>query len=431
MVMKMRYFLVGIKGTGMAALACLLQDDGHEVMGLDVDNELFTENELRKRKITIYPFSYRDFKDIDLFIIGHEHMEKEAHEEIKRKNFPWIEYHHFVSSYAKKKISIAVSGTHGKTTTVGMLYEALHSFHPTSMLRGDGVGIGGRNANYFVFEACEYQKHFLVYYPDSLMITNIDYDHVETYPSKEQYQETFAQYARHAKEVFLPYEEKEKIIHPHIITFGLQKEADYACVDAKQTTKGIEGTLMYGKGKKFHFFLPFFGEHNLMHALAVFAYLDTHHYDLEKGYAALTKFTSVKRRMAVTIKNDDVFIDDYAHHPKEIEATLQAVRAMYPSHKVVIFFKPDRYYRLLTFKEDFIHALSLADESYVFPLYERVKGYHDSRILCEKGNIQYLENESELLKLHFACIPMVFLYVSSKKMKNWMANIEKIRESAD
>lgn len=196
----------------------------------------------------------------------------------------------------------------------------------------------------------------------------------------------------------------------------------------KTNGKGIGGTLLY-KDQSLPFFLPFYGEHNLMHALAVFAYLDTHHYDLEKGLGALTKFTSVNRRLECTIINDDVFIDDYAHHPKEIEATLQAVRAMYPSHKVIIFFKPDRYTRLLAFQEEFKVALDKADQSYVLPLYEHVEGYHDSRILCENNASTYLADENDLQNLHFPSFPLVFVYLSSKKMKDWIQKIVKNRES--
>lgn len=424
----MKYYLVGIKGTGMSALAGLLHDDGHLVGGMDVDKDIFTEKELLKKEIYIDSLSFRNFMWVDLFIIGHQFMGSEVHQYIKDHQLPWIEYHKFIESYAKNKISIAVSGTHGKTTTVGMLYQALSSFHPTSMLRGDGVGKGGKNCNYFVFEACEYEKHFLVYHPDSLIITNIDYDHVDTYPTKEDYDRTFRQYVLQAKELFINIDDVNKVEHPKIVTFGLKKEADYACLDAKQTEKGMRGTLLY-KEKSLPFFLPFYGEHNLMHALAVFAYLDTHHYDLEKGLGALTKFTSVNRRLECTIINDDVFIDDYAHHPKEIEATLQAVRAMYPSHKVIIFFKPDRYTRLLAFQEEFKVALDKADQSYVLPLYEHVEGYHDSRILCENNASTYLADENDLQNLHFPSFPLVFVYLSSKKMKDWIQKIVKNRES--
>lgn len=424
----MKYYLVGIKGSGMAALANILYDDGHTIQGMDTDQDVFTEKMLISKDISIDPLSFRNFGWVDLFIIGHNFMHSEVHQYLVNHHYKWMEYHDFVSYYASHKTSIAISGTHGKTTTVGMLAETLRSFVPVSMLRGDGVGWGGAEKECFIFEACEYKNHFLRYHPDTIFITNIDYDHTDFFRTVKEYEKSFNEYVKNAKEIFINYEDRAKIAHDHIITYGLDSRADYSCIDSSQDEKGIKGTLCFQNGS-FAFDFPFYGEHNLKHALAVLAYCHEHGFDLNKAAASLAKFSGVKRRMVQKIINDDVFIDDYAHHPKEIEATLKAIRLMYPSQKVIIFFKPDRYSRLISFQEDFIHALHQADQSYVLPLYEDVNGYHTSQILCQDDTIRYLADENDLQDEKFNENKMIFLFMSSKKMDNWIDMIVKKRES--
>lgn len=424
----MKYYLVGIKGSGMAALAHILYDDGHTIQGMDTDQDVFTEKMLMAKDISIDSLSFRNFGWVDLFIIGHNFMHSAVHQYLMDHHYKWMEYHDFVSYYASHKTAIAVSGTHGKTTTVGMLALTLQSFVPTSMLRGDGVGCGGLEKEYFVFEACEYKNHFHRYHPDTILLTNIDYDHTDFFPNVKEYEKSFNEYVKNAKEVYINYEDRHKISHDHVVTYGIDARADYACVDAVQEERGIKGTLQFQQ-QSFSFFLPFFGEHNLMHALAVFAYCHEHGFNLQKANEALAKFSGVKRRMMQKIINDDVFIDDYAHHPKEIEATLKAVRLMYPSRKVIVFFKPDRYSRLISFQEDFIHALHQADQSYVLPLYEDSNGCHDSHMLCLDDTIRYLADEKDLQDEKFNENKMIFLFMSSKKMDNWIDMIVKKRES--
>ncbi len=423
----MKYYLVGIKGTGMAALANVLYDDGNYVSGMDTEENIFTEDTLIKKKIYIDDVTSRNFSNYDLIIIGHQFMNTDIFSYIKDNNYPFMEYHVFIEKYIKDTSSVAVSGSHGKTTTVGMLYQALHNQEKVSMLRGDGVGYGGRH-NLFVFEACEYQKHFLIYHPSTIIITNIDYDHVDTYPTIEEYEKSFNDYCQNALEVIINYDDSNKIKHPHKITYGLTKKADYACLNYIMDEKGMNGIII-AKGQEIPFQLPLFGVHNLMHVLAVVAYLNEHHYDVNEGLKELVNFTGVKRRMSQTIINDDVFIDDYAHHPKEIEASLSMVKLMYPSRKVIVFFKPDRYNRLIHFQDDFKKALLKADHSFILPLYEHVEGCRDSRILTDKQKITFYTDENDLNKYLFADQKYVFIYMSSKKMKNWMENIVRNRES--
>ena len=412
----------------MSALANILYDEGHYVEGMDVKKHLFTQNNLKMKDIFIHSLDFDDFSQDFIYIIGHNFIDSDIVVKLKDKGCKLIEYHLFIKQYIEDKNSVAICGTHGKTTTTGMMVSALNNFD-ISYLIGDGTGKGNINSKLFVFEACEYKDHFLAYRPSSIIITNIDYDHVDYFLTKRQYIESFNNFIKNTKNVYILYDDKDKIEHENIITFGTNINADYACINYNQDKYGIKGIIIIKKERKISFELPFFGEHNLLHVLAVIAYLDTNGFNIEDAIEKLAKFSGVKRRLTKTIINDDVFIDDYAHHPNEIMATIKSVRAMYPSHKVIVFFKPDRLSRLLNFKDDFITVLNDGDQSFVLPLYEAVDGYHDSRILCNQKNIFYLEDENKLKNFIFPSKNIVFLMMSSKELTSLMKTIVKIRES--
>src|SRR5699024_10194742 len=133
---------------------------------------------LRENNITVLPFDKENIQQGQVVIAGNAFSDE--HEEIveaKRLDVPVYRYHHFLSELIKDYTSIAVTGAHGKTSTTGLLSHVLTGAYPTSYLIGDGTGKGEKDANYFVLEACEYRRHFLSYYPDYAIMTNIDFDH--------------------------------------------------------------------------------------------------------------------------------------------------------------------------------------------------------------------------------------------------------------
>src|SRR5699024_7997252 len=171
------YHFVGIKGTGMSALAHILHDAGEKVQGSDVDQYFFTEDALRKKNIPMLPFSKDNIKEDYVVIAGNAFPDH--HEEIKeakRKGVKLYKYHDFLGEILNKYTSIAVTGVHGKTSTTCLLSHVLEENFPVSYLIGDGTGLGSADSEYFAFEACEYRRHFLAYEPDYAIITNLDYD---------------------------------------------------------------------------------------------------------------------------------------------------------------------------------------------------------------------------------------------------------------
>ena len=172
------YHFVGIKGTGMSSLAQILHDMKHTVQGSDYEKRFFTQTALEKRSISILPFDKNNVEEGQVIIAGNAFPD--THEEIvaaKELNIPVHRYHHFLGDLMSQYTSVAVTGAHGKTSTTGLLAHVMQGAHPTSYLIGDGTGHGVENSKYFVFEACEYRRHFLSYNPDYAIMTNIDFDH--------------------------------------------------------------------------------------------------------------------------------------------------------------------------------------------------------------------------------------------------------------
>src|SRR5690625_3599192 len=186
------YHFIGIKGTGMSALAHILYDSGKRVQGSDVEKRFFTQEALEKRNIPIYPFSKDNIKDEYIVIVGNaftdEHIEVQ---EALRCGVKLYCYHEFLGKWLKQFTSIAVTGTHGKTSTTGLLAHVLSQSLPISYLIGDGTGKGHIDSKYFVFEACEYRRHFLQYEPDYAIMTNIDFDHPDYFTSIEDVFDAF------------------------------------------------------------------------------------------------------------------------------------------------------------------------------------------------------------------------------------------------
>ena len=171
------YYLIGIKGTGMSALAQILFDLGYEVMGSDKPDHFFTEKPLIERGIKILPFNKDNIKEDMLIVQGNAFSD--TNEEVvraKELNLKIYTYQEMVGKLTKMFNTITVAGCHGKTTTSAMLSHVLNNIVGANYLIGDGSGYAIKENNYFVLEACEYKRHFLSYTPQYAIITNIELD---------------------------------------------------------------------------------------------------------------------------------------------------------------------------------------------------------------------------------------------------------------
>lgn len=368
------YHFVGIKGSGMSSLALILHDKGYKVQGSDVDKYFFTQKNLEDNQIPILTFDKDNIEDGMIIIAGNAFPN--THEEIVRAhemNLEVIRYHDFLGELSNQYESVSITGSHGKTSTTGLMAHVLSGIDDTSYLIGDGTGSGIEDAKYFVLEACEYRRHFLAYKSDYAIITNIDFDHPDYFQSIDDVQNAFQTFAQQIKKAIFACGDDERLHRLHasapIIYYGLEEGNDFRAQNIVRTTEGSEFDVFIRGKFHHHFKIPTFGKHNIQNALSVIAF--SHYEELDQGKVAaqLKSFAGVKRRFTEKIVENTVIIDDYAHHPAEIQATLDAARQKYPEKEVVAVFQPHTFTRTVAMLKEFGEALDLADAVYLCEIF--------------------------------------------------------------
>jgi UDP-N-acetylmuramate--alanine ligase len=368
------YHFIGIKGTGMSALAQILHDAGNQVQGSDIEKRFFTQASLEDRGIKIMPFSESNIEEGLTIIAGNAFSDD--HEEIvkaKEIGLPFYRYHDFLGMWLKQYTSIAVTGSHGKTSTTGLLAHVLKQVKPTSYLIGDGTGSGHEDSKYFVFEACEYRRHFLSYEPDYAIMTNIDFDHPDYFTSVEDVFDAFQEVAMKVNKGIIACGDDEQLQHIQpkvpVVYYGLAEGNDFQAKNVQETKDGTTFDVFVRSTYYETFEIPNYGTHSVLNALSVIALC--HYEGIEAEDIKLIKtFKGVKRRFSEKEwKLDQVLIDDYAHHPKEIDATIDAARKKYPNKEIVAVFQPHTYSRTKTFLQEFADSLSLADSVYLCDIF--------------------------------------------------------------
>ena len=322
------YHFVGIKGSGMSALAQILHDMNFQVQGSDVEKRFFTQIALEKSGIKILPFQKENIQPGMTIIAGNAFPD--THEEIQeamRLGLPIIRYHRFLGDFMKRFSSIAVTGAHGKTSTTGLLAHVIGGAKPTSYLIGDGTGKGNREAEYFVFEACEYRRHFLSYFPDYAIMTNIDFDHPDYFANIDDVCSAFQEMALQVNKGIIACGDDEHLqkiqAKVPVLFYGFGEENDFQARNIVKTTEGTTFDVFIRNTFYDTFTIPSFGDHNVLNALAVIAFCQYEENRTEDVRRQLLNFEGVKRRFSEKKINSQILIDDYAHHPTEIKATIE------------------------------------------------------------------------------------------------------------
>lgn len=403
------YHFVGIKGTGMSALALVLRQKGFEVQGSDIDKYIFTQRELELANVPIYPFQEENIKDDMVIIAGNAFPD--THIEIStalKKGLQVIRYHKFLGNFLTNYTSIAVTGSHGKTTTTGLLSHVFSGIEPTSYLIGDGTGHGEADAKFFSFEACEYRRHFLAYEPDYSIITNIDFDHPDYYKSIDDVFDAFQSFASQTKKAIVaygddPYLRKLKADVP-IYYYGLEENDDFRAIDIERTTEGSKFTVTFKGSVIGEFKVPTYGMHNVMNALSVIAISYLEDFDMTQVAEEMLTFSGVKRRFSEKKVSDMVIVDDYAHHPAEIKVTIDAARQKYPEKEIIAIFQPHTFTRTIALLDEFAESLDHADHVYLCDIFGSARedaGTVKIETLGDKiskgGEVIHLDNMSPLL----------------------------------
>ncbi|MDP4157961.1 MAG: UDP-N-acetylmuramate--L-alanine ligase, partial [Bacillota bacterium] len=364
------YHFVGIKGSGMSALAQVLHDMDFKVQGSDVEKRFFTQLALEKSGITILPFQKENIKPGMTIIAGNAFPD--THEEIQeamKLGLPIVRYHRFLGDFLQRFTSVAITGAHGKTSTTGLLAHVMSGAKPTSFLIGDGTGKGEQDGEYFVFEACEYRRHFLSYFPDYAIMTNIDFDHPDYYANIDDVFSAFQEMAVQVKKGIFACGDDEHLqkiqAKVPVLFYGFGEENDYQAKNIVKTTEGTTFDVFIRNTFYHSFSIPSFGDHNVLNSLAVIAVCHYEEVDVNVVQGQLMSFEGVKRRFSEKTIGSQILIDDYAHHPTEIRATIDAARQKYPNHEIVAVFQPHTFSRTQAFLDDFANSLSNADKVYL------------------------------------------------------------------
>ncbi|MBG8097760.1 UDP-N-acetylmuramate--L-alanine ligase [Enterococcus faecium] len=431
------YHFVGIKGSGMSSLALVLHEQGLNVQGSDIEKYFFTQRDLEKANITILPFNADNVKPGMTIIAGNAFPD--SHEEIQRAKelgLEVIRYHDFIGHFIQNYTSIAVTGSHGKTSTTGLLSHVLSGVRPTSYLIGDGTGHGDPQAEFFSFEACEYRRHFLAYSPDYAIMTNIDFDHPDYYTSIDDVFTAFQTMAGQVKKAIFAYGDdaylrKLKANVP-IYYYGVTENDDIQARNIERTTSGSAFDVYHGDEFVGHFTVPAFGKHNILNALGVIAVAYFEKLDLKEVAEEMLTFPGVKRRFSEKIVADMTVVDDYAHHPAEIKTTIDGARQKYPDKEIIAVFQPHTFTRTIALMDEFAEALDLADKVYLCDIFGSAREeqgnvkIEDLGAKIKKGGEVIKENNvSPLLDYHDA----VVIFMGAGDVQKFEQAYEKLLSS--
>ena len=363
--MKKHIFAIGAGGSGMSGLIRLLKSEGHIVLGSDQSRSEKVET-LRKEGISIY--SEHQAKNItpDIHEVIYSQAIPETNPEVQQAHklgIPTLSYPEALGKYTSDKRRVCIAGTHGKTTTTAMIAACLivGGKDPTVVVGADVKELGGKNerlgrSELAVLETCEYKKSFLDIPPDVLVITNIDFDHIDYYKNQKNYDDAFVKYMN--------------MVPRNGAIFYMRDD-----VRTKHLLMKVKGTIIKPIGIEPLVKLSIPGEHNRRNASLAYNVARYLKVSDNEAKTALREFSGTKRRLeykgTVTTGNKETKIyDDYGHHPTEIRATLSALRELYPTEKILTIFQPHQFSRTTAFIEEFTHAFTQTDAVIIPNIYE-------------------------------------------------------------
>ncbi|MGT2866553.1 UDP-N-acetylmuramate--L-alanine ligase [Streptococcus fryi] len=434
--MSKKYHFIGIKGSGMSALALMLHQMGHDVQGSDVDTYYFTQFGLEQAGITILPFDESNITE-DRELIAGNAFRPDNNVEVAyaiEKGYSFKRYHDFLGEFMQQFTSLGVAGAHGKTSTTGLLAHVLRNITDTSFLIGDGTGRGSENSEYFVFESDEYERHFMPYHPAYSIITNIDFDHPDYFTSVDDVFNAFNDYAKQVQKGIFAFGGdtylRQLTSDAPIYYYGFKEDDDFMAYDLIRSTNGSDFRVRYKDVELGAFHLPAFGKHNVLNATAVIANLYIAGFDMDLVREHMKTFSGVKRRFTEKIINETVIIDDFAHHPTEIIATLDAARQKYPSKEIVAIFQPHTFTRTIALLDEFALALNQADSVYLAQIYGSAREVDKGEVKVEDlaariskpSQVVSVDNVSPLLEHKDA----VYVFMGAGDIQSYELSFERL-----
>ncbi|OGZ30113.1 MAG: hypothetical protein A2931_03055 [Candidatus Niyogibacteria bacterium RIFCSPLOWO2_01_FULL_45_48] len=380
-----RIHMVGIKGVGMTALCELLLSYGASISGSDIGEEFHTDRVLERLNVKPLNFDADNItSDIDLIIYssayGEDNTERKKATEL---NITQMSYAEALAEVFNQKKGIMIAGSHGKTTTTALLGQIMISagFDPTVIVGGTVIAWDSNfragKSEWMVVEGDEYQNKFLNFRPEYLLITNIDYDHPDTFPDRESYQEAFRKLAAQTSKKVL---------------------GNFRNRVLKMPQNSVSEIPPVWEPSPSPYLL---GEHNQKNLALVLEFCREIGIADEKIRKGLSEFSGVRRRMEIYVQTEKlIIIDDYAHHPAEISATLSALKNNWPEYKITVIFQPHTFSRTKVLLSEFAGAFKDADEVYLAPTYSSAReGINTEGKNLEKSLFNELKKRHEAVEV--------------------------------
>ena len=394
-------YLIGIKGAGMVGLATLLKSEVWSlksevhVVGSDISERFFSDEILENLGIFAESFDAKLPDDCDVVIYSAAYDESHPQRvQAKERNIPQYSYFEFLGMYAEKKDTVSVVGTHGKTTTTALLGYLLEQLEvsPTVLVgskikqfNNQTVSMG--NSELFVVEACEYKNHFFHISPEHILCTNVDYDHVDFFPTQELYRESFLKYIERVSENNL-------VSH---VSCKFEKGFTYgekgSGADVEFEYKGREGVFQMFEivvrnaslkeifPTSMAFKMRLVGKHNisnftgawLMSWLVVQTKIDRDLF-VRTTQKASEEFQGIGRRLESYGEYEGALLfDDYGHHPAEVKTTLEGVKEAFPEREIWLVFQSHTYSRTRELEKEFAESFRTADRVFLAPIYSSAR----------------------------------------------------------
>lgn len=407
-----KYYFIGIGGIGMSSIAKYLVSNNFKVGGYDLTKTDITKN-LEKSNVEInykdelksIPSSFKNKSVVVIFTpaitIKNKQLcffRKQGNQIFKRAEF--------LGYLTKKFKTIAIAGTHGKTTTAAIVthlfYKTRQSF--TAFVGGvlnefnSNVIINGNK--YAIVEADEYDRSFLNLNPSMGIITSIDSDHLDIYGNFEEVKKSFSEFIKKIKNEVVV----SKSLGINGITYGVNKKADYSANNISFSKTGYFFDLTTPSNKYKSVFFSQLGLHNLLNAIGAFAISSQVGINEKELCEYLSTFKGVKRRFQLVLNSKkDIIIDDYAHHPNEINAVWNSLKDIFPYDKKCVIFQPHLYSRTKDFMDEFAKVLSKFDRVVLLPIYparelpiEGIKSSVLQRKIKSKNIVELIKKENLL-----------------------------------
>ena len=416
-----KYHFIGIKGSGMSSLAQFAYDMGHEVQGSDEETYFFTQEKLEQRNIPMFYYGAENIKEGYDVILGNAfdetHVEYRRAKELGLKTYT---YSQFLGKLLSEIPSIAVTGAHGKTTTTTMASNIFKHNHITSYLIGDGTGHGEKHSEFMIAEACEYYRHFLAYHPDYAIVTNIDFDHPDYFNDEHDMFDAFQSFVNQVKNTVVICGDDRlasqlKPTNAKTIKYGFNEGNDYQIKNVQTTSEHSKFDVYKNSELLGTFTMAVFGLHDISNATSAIALADINGISVEKIQESLDQYKPAERRFSEHKIGNNVIVDDYAHHPSEIKATIDSARRKYDGKEVIAIFQPHTYTRTAKFLNEFAESLETADKVFLCPIFasvrekEKIVGIEDLQKVTKDAQI--INSENDFDKLNFD--NSVFLFMGA------------------